>query len=192
VANADRSEKAGEPAPLRFEEALTPARSASPTALYASTTENQKPLVMQSSTQEQVMSAISRLIIALGWGSPRGQDSCWGERPPLNQSDRRASPRHPTSPNEAYIGWWAGERFHSVAGQFRDISSSGVLILTREEPPIKHVWIGLVRPAKTRWCPTRVVRVRETSTGLIEIGLAFEAACDSDLFKRVLQRNYRA
>ena len=119
------------------------------------------------------MSAISRLLFALGWISPPEQDSCWGERPPREATDRTISLRHPTSPNEAYIGWWVGDEFHSVAAHFRDISSGGALILTREEPPNKHVWIGLVKPVETRWCPARVVRVRETSVGLIEVGLAF-------------------
>ncbi len=85
------------------------------------------------------MSTISRLLFALGWNSPPEQDSCWGERPPVKPSERRSSPRHPASPNEAYIGWWAGEEFRSVAGQFRDISSGGAMFLTREEPPNKHV-----------------------------------------------------
>ena len=136
------------------------------------------------------MSALSRLLFALGWISPQEQDSCWGERPPVKPSDRRSSPRHPTSPNEAYIGWWAGEEFHTVAGKLRDISSGGALILTREEPPNKHVWIGLVKPIETRWCPVRVVRVRETSVGLVEVGLAFEASCDSDLLRFLIQRDH--
>jgi len=147
-------------------------------------------LLFHRLTPLQAMSAISRLLFALGWVSPPEQDSCWGERPPVKPSDRRSSPRHPASPNEANIGWWAGEEFHSVAGKFRDISSGGALILTREEPPNKHVWIGLVKPVETRWCPVRVVRVRETSVGLIEIGLAFEASCDSNLFKILIQRDH--
>jgi len=136
------------------------------------------------------MSAISRLLFALGWISPPVQDFCWGERPPVKPSERRSSPRHPASSNEAYIGWWVDEEFHSVAAQFRDISSGGALILTLEAPTSKHVWIGLVKPVETRWCPVRVVRVRETSVGLIEIGLAFEASCDSNLFKILIQRDH--
>ena len=108
----------------------------------------------------------------------------------MKPSDRRSSPRHSTSRNEAYIGWWVGEEFYSVAGQFRDISSGGALILTRDEPPNKHVWIGLVKPVVTRWCPTRVVRVRETSVGLVEIGLAVEASCDSDLLRFLIQKEH--
>ena len=136
------------------------------------------------------MSAISRLLFALGWISPEEQGSCWGERPPVKPSDRRSSPRHQTSPNEAYIGWWVGNEFHSVAAKLRDISSGGALVLTREEPPNKHVWIGLVKPAETRWYPTRVVRVRETSVGLVEVGLAFEASCDADLLRILIQRDH--
>ena len=136
------------------------------------------------------MSAISRLLFALGWISPTKQDSCWGDRPPVKPSDRRSSPRHLTSPNEACIGWWAGDEFRSVAGLFRDISSGGAMIITREEPPNKHVWVGLVKPIETRWCPTRVVRVKETSIGFIEIGLAFDATCDSDLLRFSIQRDH--
>ncbi len=135
------------------------------------------------------MSAISRLLFALGWISPPEQDLCWGERPPVKPSERRSSPRHPATSNEAYIGWWVGEEFHSVAAQFRDIRSGGALILTLEAPTSKHVWIGLAKPVVTRWCPVRVVRERETSVGLIEIGLAFEASCDSVLLKVLVQRD---
>ena len=134
------------------------------------------------------MTALSRLLVSLGWNYLPEQDSRWGERPKVKPSDRRASPRHPSPPNEAYIGWWAGDEFHSVAGRVRDISSGGALILTREEPTNKHVWIGLVKPVETRWCPVRVVRMRETSVGLVEIGLAFEASCDSDLLRFLIQR----
>ncbi len=138
------------------------------------------------------MSAINRLLFALGWISPPEQDSCWGERPPQKPTDRRMSVRHPASRNEANMGWWVGDEFHSVAAHFRDISSGGALILTRELPPNKHVWIGLAKPVQTRWCPVRVVRERETSVGLIEVGLAFQAPCDFDLFKVVVLRDRSA
>ncbi len=150
-------------------------------------TENQKILLLlHRSTPVQAMSAINRLLFALGWISPPEQDSCWGERPPQKPTDRRMSVRHPASRNEANMGWWVGDEFHSVAAHFRDISSGGALILTREGPPNKHVWIGLARPVETRWCPARVVRVRETSVGLIEVGLAFHSPCSSVLFDAVV------
>ena len=138
------------------------------------------------------MSAINRLLFALGWISPPEQDFCWGERPPQKPIDRRMSVRRPASPNEANMGWWVGDEFHSVTAHFRDISSGGALILTREEPPKKHVWIGLARPVETRWYPARVVRVRETSVGLIEVGLAFHSPCNSVLFDAVVQRDCSA
>src|SRR5271157_1957004 len=114
------------------------------------------------------MFAISRLLFALGWISPLEQDFCWGERPPVKPSERRSSPRYPASPNEAFMGWWVGERFHRVAAQFRNLSSGGALIATTEMPPHKYIWIGLTKSFATRWCPVRVVRERETSVGLIE------------------------
>ena len=92
----------------------------------------------------------------------------------MKPSDRRSSSRHLASHNRANIGWWVGHKFRSVAGQFRDISSGGALIFTREVPPNKHVWIGLVKPVATRWCPVRVVWARENSVGLVEVGLAFQ------------------
>ena len=99
------------------------------------------------------MSTLNRLLGVLGWVTPDEEDSQRGDRPPVKPSERPTSPRHRTSLNEACIGWWVGEEFHSVAGNFRDISSGGALILTREEPPPnKHVWIGLVKPVQTRWC----------------------------------------
>jgi hypothetical protein len=135
------------------------------------------------------MFAFSRLLGVLGWDFPAEEASHWGERPPAKPSERRSSPRYPASPNEAYMGWWAGgERFHRVAAQFRDLSSGGALIVTREMPPHEYVWIGLTKSIAIRWCPVRVVRVRETSVGLVEVGLAFQATCDSDLFKALVQR----
>jgi len=154
---------------------------------------NQKLLLLlHRSIPVQAMSAINRLLFALGWMSPPEQDSCWGERPPQKPTDRRLSVRHPVSGKDAYLGWWIGEEFHSVAGQFRDISSGGALILTREEPPNKHVWIGLASSVETHWCPARVVRVRETSVGLIQVGLAFHSPCNSVLFDAVVQRENSA
>ena len=135
---------------------------------------------------------MKRLLGVLGWVTPNDVDSDWGDRPPVRPSERRASPRHLASPNEANMGWWVGDEFHSVAAHFRDISSGGVLILTRELPPNKHVWIGLAKPVQTRWCPARVVRERETSVGLIEVGLAFHSPCDFDLFKVVVLRDRSA
>ena len=59
-----------------------------------------------------------------------------------------------------------------------------------EYPPIvetwqdtQRIWISAVEPGETRWYLTSVVRVREVWFGLIEIGLAFEGSCDSDLFE---------
>lgn len=139
---------------------------------------------MRSCCAESVkgMSAFSRLLHILSLGSPVEDVSHWGERPPAKPSEHRSSPRHAASSNEAHIGWWVDEKFHSVAGTFRDLSSSGALILTVEIPPTKYVWISLTKPFQTRWCPMKVVRSRETSVGLIEVGLAFQATCDSTLF----------
>ena len=133
LANGDWSENAAEPALLKFKETLPPGRSASKTRSMCRRTENQKfLLLLYHSTPVQAMSAINRLLFALGWISPPEQDSCWGERPPQKPTDRRMSVRNPACGKDAYLGWWIGEEFHSVAGQFRDISSGGALILTRE------------------------------------------------------------
>ena len=78
---------------------------------------------------------MKRLLGVLGWVTPNDVDSDWGDRPPVRPSERRTSPRHLASPNEANMGWWVGDEFHSVAAHFRDISSGGALILTREDAP---------------------------------------------------------
>jgi hypothetical protein len=142
-------------------------------------------LLFHRSTPVQAMSAISRLFSALGWNSPPEADSCWGERPPQKLIDRRLSVRSFGFGEATYLGWWAGEEFRSVEGQLRDISLGGAQILTWEVPLSKHVWIGPFEPGETCWCLMRVVRVREVWFGLIEIGLAFEGSCDSDLFEGV-------
>jgi PilZ domain len=135
------------------------------------------------------MSAFNRLLNVLGLDSAAVKESAWGESPPADLSERRSSPRYPTSPNEADMGWWAGgERFYKVAAQFRNLSSGGALIVTREMPPHEYVWIGFTKSGETRWCPVRVVRARETSVGLFEVGLAFRATCDSDRFTALIQR----
>src|SRR5271157_2917924 len=133
------------------------------------------------------MSAINRLLFALGWISPPEQDFCWGERPPQKPSDRRMSVRHPACGKDAYLGWWKDGKLNTAAAQFRDISSGGAMVLTRDMPPDEHVWLCLAQPVGARWCPVRIVRARETSVSLIEIGLAFEASCDSDLLKVLVQ-----
>jgi hypothetical protein len=122
----------------------------------------------------------------MGWNFPSENVSQWGELPRAKPSERRSSPRHPASPNEAWVGWWVGDKFHSVAAQFRELSSSGALILTREIPANGCVWIGLDKPFETRWVPMKAVRFRETSGGLIEVGLAFQAFCGSDLFEALI------
>ena len=66
------------------------------------------------------------------------------------------------------------------------------MIITLEAPTSKHVWIGLAKPVVTHWCPARVVRVRETSVGLIQVGLAFHSPCNSVLFDAVVQRENSA
>jgi hypothetical protein len=136
------------------------------------------------------MSTMNRLLGVLGWVTPNEEDSYWGDPPPVKPSDRRSSPRHPASPNEAHVGWWVGEEFLSVAAQFHDISSGGAMIFTKEVPPYQHVWIGLAKPVETRWCPVRVVRVRKIAVGLIEVGLEFHSPCDSTLFDVVVQPDH--
>src|SRR5271166_2467703 len=138
------------------------------------------------------MSTLNRLLVALGWDSPAEKDSPWGEHPPVKLSERRSSPRYPVSPNEALMGWWVGERIHKVKAQFRDVSLGGALIVTIEMPPYKYVWISLTKSIATRWCPVRIVKVRETSVGLIEVGLAFKETRDSDLFNVLVQRGHSA
>jgi PilZ domain len=160
---------------------------------YGGRTENQKSLrLLHRSTRVQAMSAISRLLRALGWISPPEQGFCWGERPPQKPTNRRMSVRHPSSGNDAYLGWWKDGHLNTAPAQFRDISSGGAMVLTRDMPPDEHVWLCLAKPAGARWCPVMVIRARETSVGLVELGLAFEAPCDSDLFKSVVQRDHLA
>jgi len=94
------------------------------------------------------------------------------------------------APNEAHIGWWVGEEFHSVAGQFHDISLGGAMIVTTEVPLYPKVWIGLANSVETRWSPVKVVRWRKLAEGLIEVGLAFHAPCDSALFETLIKPDY--
>lgn len=139
-------------------------------------------------TSVKGMSALIRLLTILGWDLPAEKVSDWGERPKVKPSERRSSPRYAASPNEAYVGWWIGEDFRTVSAQFRDLSSKGALIVTREMPPNKHVWVGLATPVRSRWCPMKVMRVKETWVGLVEVALAFQATCDADYFKVLVQR----
>jgi hypothetical protein len=141
-------------------------------------------------TLVSAMSTMNRLLGVLGWVTPNEEDFCWGDPPPVKPSDRRSSPRHVATPNEAHLGWWVGEGFHSVAGQFHDISAGGAMIFTTEVPPYQEVWIGLAKPVETRWCPVKVVRWRKIADGLIEVGLAFHSPCDSALFDVVVQPDH--
>ena len=54
------------------------------------------------------------------------------------------------------------------------------MVLTQELPPDEHIWVSFVNTAGVRWCPARVVRVKETSVGLVEVALAFQAPRNSD------------
>jgi hypothetical protein len=49
------------------------------------------------------------------------------------------------------------------------------MILTTEDPAQEHVWIALAKPEQTRWHAAKVVWVRESSYGLVKVGLAFKA-----------------
>ncbi len=133
------------------------------------------------------MSTMNRLLGVLGRITSNEKDSQWGNRRYVKLSDRRSSPRHMAFPNEARLGWWVGEGFHSVAAEFHDISLCEARIFTADIPMYKHVWIGLARPLKTRWCPVRVIRVRELALGLTEVGLAFNSTCDSALFEALVR-----
>jgi hypothetical protein len=133
---------------------------------------------------------MNRRLGVLRCVTPNEEDSYWGDPPPVKPSDRRSSPRHPTSRNEALIGWWGGGTFHSFGAQFDNISSGGAIILTTKVPPYQHVWIGLVMPVKIRWCRFKVVRWRKIAGGLIEVGLAFHSPCDSALFDVVVQPDH--
>ena len=57
------------------------------------------------------------------------------------------------------------------------------MVLTTHLPPDEHISLRQAEPVGARWCPAKVVRVKETSVGLIEVGLALHAPSDSDLFK---------
>ena len=178
---------------LKFKEALPPGRSASKTRSMVEGRKTRRSCCC-STAQHRCRQCPLSIACSLPWAGslPRARFLLGGTSASSSRLIAESSARHPASRNEAYIGWWVGDEFHSVAAQFRDISSGGALILTREEPPNKHVWIGLARPVETRWCPARVVRVRETSVGLIEVGLAFHSPCNSVLFDAVVQRDCSA
>src|SRR5438270_685582 len=108
------------------------------------------------------MSAISRLFGALGWNPPPEDDSCWGDRPPPKTDDRRLSVRHPGNGKAVYLGWWKDGELHTAAAQLRDISSRGAMVLTTHLPPDEHIWLRQAEPIEARWCPAKVVRVKET------------------------------
>ena len=57
------------------------------------------------------------------------------------------------------------------------------MVLTTHLPPVEHIRLRQAEPVGARWCPARVVRVKETSVGLVEVGLALHVPSDSDLFK---------
>jgi len=128
----------------------------------------------------QAMSAISRFFRGIGWISRREDDTSWGNRPPFKPADRRLSFRYPGCGRAAYLGWWKDGKLHTAVAHFRDISSGGAMVLTQVVPPDEHIWVSFVNPAGVRWCPAKVVRVKETSVGLVEVGLAFQAPRNSD------------
>jgi hypothetical protein len=129
------------------------------------------------------MSAISRFSCALGWNSPPEDESFLEDRPPQKPTDRRSSVRHPGFGKPAYLGWWKDGEVHTTAVQLRDISSEGAMVLTTHLPPDEHISLRQAEPVGARWCPARVVRVKENPVGLLEVGLALHAPSDSDLFK---------
>jgi hypothetical protein len=124
------------------------------------------------------MSAVDELLGVLGLETAAEEDSPWGARPSVRPAERRRSPRHPASPNKAYLGWWKDKRFHSAAARFRDVSAEGAKILTRTLPSRKHIWISLARPVETRWYPAQIVWVRESSVSVLEVGIAFQIPGD--------------
>jgi len=137
------------------------------------------------------MFTMNRFLYVIGWVTPQEEDDYWGDLPQAKLTDRRSSPRHSASSIEALIGWWVGEEFRSVTAQLHNISLGGAMIFTSEVPPYQHVWIGLSKPDETRWCPVKVVRWREITDRLIEVGLAFHSPSDSTLFDVMAQPGHR-
>jgi hypothetical protein len=133
------------------------------------------------------MTPFSRLFDGLGIVAPDEKD--WGENPITKLVERRSSLRYVISPNEAFVGWWVGEDFHSVAAYFHDVCSTGALVCTREVPPRERIWVALARPGDTRWCRARIVRTKETATGLVQVGLGFDVSSEAALFQGILQGN---
>jgi hypothetical protein len=131
-------------------------------------------------------SVFDGLLSILGWKCGGSKMPRWGKRPTKCPTDRRASARYPASPNEGYMGWWVGKEFRRVAVEFVDFSIGGALLLTKEVPTTRHIWICLMRPSTTPWCPVEVIRIERTEGGPVEVALHFPEPCDYDLFKAVV------
>jgi hypothetical protein len=128
------------------------------------------------------MSTLSRLLSCL-LTPPVNDALSWGESPSGRTRKRRASPGCLVSANQAFVGWWVGEKFHSVVGIASDITSRGARILTTQVPPHDHIWIALAKPDELRWDAVKVVQIKESSYGLFQVGLAFKAGGESNVFR---------
>ncbi len=119
---------------------------------------------------------------------PPEVESVTGDGSPIARVDRRAHPRYPTAPNEAFMGWWAGETIHKIDARILNLSQGGALIALHEMPGHEDVLVQLVKPVQTRWYAMKILRVKPTTSGMYEAGLAFQATSSAEQFKSLIRR----
>jgi hypothetical protein len=97
--------------------------------------------------------------------------------------ERRQSYRYETVHSLAYLGWWEEPGFHSVAGELKNLSNGGALMLSPVPPPEgEPLWIGQTGMTGDGWTGVSLVSVTPTRPARFEVRLRFVESCPYELF----------
>ncbi len=94
--------------------------------------------------------------------------------------ERRRSIRCPASENRAILEWLDERGFHRAEARLINLSETGVLVETREQPQAgMPVWLQLVQPLPSGVVRATVVR----ADGPERVGLTFQDRCPPELHR---------
>lgn len=109
--------------------------------------------------------------------------------------DRREHPRHPATDYRAWLGWWDGEEFVTLAARLLDIARGGVALLVPAGAGPRarsEVWFCLHADRRTACLAGTVAGSALSLPGHERVRMAFRGRCPQRLLELATRWNWEA
>jgi hypothetical protein len=110
-----------------------------------------------------------------------------GSRSGARPDDRRSICRYSVVQTRAWLGWWAGEEFHSTNARLVNLSLRGCMVTVDRLPPRDHpVWFCPPGTTPSEWIEAKLIESRRRLFGPRVVRLAFRDPFPYETFKSVV------